>query len=58
MDNGCLPRHKMNLLFATVAMADCSSECGNKAEARRLLQEAALLEPQADFIQDRFKAIA
>lgn len=58
LDNGCLPRHKMNLLFATVAQADYLAACGNKAEARRLLQEAALLEPQADFIQDRLKATA
>lgn len=58
LDNGCLPRHKMNLLFAMVAQADYLTECGNKAEASRLLQEAALLEPKADFIHDRLKAIA
>jgi hypothetical protein len=57
-DGGCLPQHKMNLLFAMVAQSDYLSECGNKAESRRLLQEAALLEPQADFIQERLKAIA
>ena len=58
MDSGCLPRHKMNLLFATVGQADYLSKCGNKAEARRLLQEAALLEPGADFIQDLLTTLA
>jgi tetratricopeptide (TPR) repeat protein len=54
---GCLPRHKMNLLFATVALADYLSGCGNKAEAQRFIQEAALLEPHADFVQDRLKSM-
>lgn len=53
--NGCLLRHKMNLLFAMVEQADYLAGCGNKAEAQRLLQEAALLEPGADFVQDRLK---
>ena len=58
VENGCLPRHKMNLLFATVALADYLAGFGNTAEAGRLLQEAALLEPQADFVQDRLRADA
>ncbi|HEX3626631.1 MAG TPA: hypothetical protein VH280_14545 [Verrucomicrobiae bacterium] len=54
---GCLLGHKMNLLFATAAEADYLIECGNKAEAQRLLQEAVLLEPQADFIRERLATI-
>lgn len=56
--SGCLLGHKMNLLFATVAQADYLTECGNRAEAIQLLQEAALLEPGVDFVQDRLAAIA
>lgn len=40
-------------LIATPFLKSCFS-----AVARRLFQEAALLEPQADFIRERLKAIA
>jgi hypothetical protein len=58
VDGSSLPRHKMNLLFATCGQADALIEKGCIAEAKRLLFEAAMLEPEADFIQDRIKALA
>jgi len=42
-----LPRHKMNLLFALCGHADALRESGHAADARQLLFEAALLEPEA-----------
>jgi len=54
---GDLPRHKMNLLFATCGQADALVEKGHTAEAKQLLIEAAMLEPEAEMIQDRIKAL-
>jgi tetratricopeptide (TPR) repeat protein len=56
-DASSLPRHKMNLIFATCGQADALAEKGYTAEARRLLHEAALLEPAASIVQDRIKAL-
>ena len=56
-DGGDLPRHKMNLLFATCSQADALVEKGRAAEAKGLLLEAAMLEPAAGFIQDRIKEL-
>ncbi len=50
-------RHKMNLLFATAGRVDALLADGCIPEARRLLNEAALLEPNAGFIQERIKAL-
>jgi hypothetical protein len=47
----------MNLLFATCGQADALAERGYVAEAKRLLYEAAMLEPQAGFVQERIKAL-
>ena len=47
----------MNMIFAICGQADERIAKGYTAEAKRLLWEAALLEPQADFIQDRLKAM-
>jgi tetratricopeptide (TPR) repeat protein len=58
VDASSLLRHRMNLLFATCGQADALVERGNIAEARRLLFEAALLEPAAGFIQERLKALS
>ena len=58
LDGGDLPRHKMNLLFATCGQADALIARGCTAEAKRLLFEAAMLEPEADFVRDRIKALA
>lgn len=52
-----LLRHKMNLLFATCGQADALAARGYRAEAKRLLYEAAVLEPEAGFIQDRIRAL-
>jgi len=56
-DGGDLPRHKMNLLFATCAQADALIGSGRTAEAKQLLLEAAILEPEAGFVRDRIKAL-
>jgi hypothetical protein len=37
--------------------ADELSAPGYTAEAKRLLLEAAMLEPEADFVRDRIKAL-
>jgi len=57
-DGGALIRHRMNFIFAACGQADELIERGYVAEAKRLLWEAALLEPQADFIQERLKRVA
>jgi hypothetical protein len=56
-DAGNLLRHRMNLLFATAGHADALIAQGQTAGAKQLLSEAALLEPRADFIQDRLKQL-
>ena len=57
LDGGSLTRHRMNLLFATCGQADALVERGYLAEAKRLLYEAAMLEPQAGFVQERIKVL-
>jgi hypothetical protein len=56
-DGGSVIRHKMNLIIATCGQADALVERGYFAEAGRLLSEAAMLEPQADVVTDRLKAL-
>ena len=56
-DASSLPRHKMNLIFATCGQADALAERGFVAQAKRLLYEAALLEPGASIVWDRIKAL-
>ncbi|HXI68907.1 MAG TPA: hypothetical protein VNN22_00970 [Verrucomicrobiae bacterium] len=56
-DAGNLTRHRMNLLFATSGHADALIASGHTSAAKRLLLEAAMLEPHADFIQDRIKLL-
>jgi tetratricopeptide (TPR) repeat protein len=56
-DSGCLPRHKMNLLLTLCAQADAMAARGCQAEARRLLEEAAMIEPQAEFVQEKLKVL-
>jgi hypothetical protein len=48
----------MNLIFATCRQADALMERGYTADAKRLLQEAAMLEPAAGFIWERIRALA
>jgi tetratricopeptide (TPR) repeat protein len=57
LDGGSLTRHKMNLLFATCGQADALIANGYNAEAKRLLFEAAMLEPEAGFVRDRIKSL-
>jgi hypothetical protein len=57
-DVSSLPRHKMNLIFAACGQADALIEGGHSAEAKRLLFETAMLEPGADFILERLKALS
>jgi tetratricopeptide (TPR) repeat protein len=52
-----LQRHKMNLLFATCGQADAMIGSDRAAEAKHLLLEAAMLEPEAGFIRDKIKAL-
>ena len=52
-----LIRHRMNLIFALCGQADELVARGFGAEAKRLLWKAALLEPQADFIQEWLKTV-
>jgi len=58
LDAGSLVRHKMNLIFASCWQADGLIEKGFKAEARRVLCEAALAEPQAEMIEERLRALS
>ena len=57
VDASSLLRHRMNLIFATCGQADALVERGYTAEAKRLLFEAAMLEPEAGFVWDRIKAL-
>jgi tetratricopeptide (TPR) repeat protein len=57
VENGCLPRHKMNLLLALCAQADALAARGCQSQARNLLEEAAMVEPQAEFVQEKLKAL-
>lgn len=57
-DGGTLVRHKMNLLFATCAQADALAERGQRFEAKRLLAEAFLLEPDASMVNERLEALS
>jgi tetratricopeptide (TPR) repeat protein len=50
-------RHKMNLIFATCGQAEILIQRGYVPEAKRLLWEAALLEPGAGFIRERIEAL-
>ena len=56
-DASTLTRHRMNLIFACCGQADELIARGHTTEAKRLLLEAALLEPQADFIRDRIRML-
>jgi len=57
MDASSLPRHKMNLIFAICGQADVLIENGYHDEARRLLSEAAMVEPEADVVRERLKGL-
>jgi tetratricopeptide (TPR) repeat protein len=52
-----LPRHKLNLIFASYARAEALREKDFFRLARQLLSEAAQLEPSAVFIQSRLQTL-
>lgn len=56
-DAGALVRHRMNLIFALCGQADELMERGCLALAKQLLLEANLLEPKAEFIREKLKAL-
>ncbi len=56
-DSGALVRHRMNLIFSLGGQADELIGRGYNLEAKRLLIEAAMLEPAAGFIQERIKTV-
>jgi hypothetical protein len=57
LDASSLPRHKMNLIFATCAWADALIEKGYTAEAKKLLSEALMVEPRAGIVVERLNAL-
>jgi hypothetical protein len=56
-DAGTMTRHRMNLIFALCGQADILIARGYSAEAKRLLFEAALFEPRAEFVINRLKVM-
>jgi hypothetical protein len=56
VDAGSLVRHKMTLIFAICSQADALREKGYDLEAKRLLAEAAMLEPEAGMVWERLRA--
>jgi len=56
-DATALMRHKMNLIFATCGRADALIAKGYIEEAKRLLNEAAIVEPEAECLQERIQAL-
>jgi hypothetical protein len=57
LDGGDVIRHKLNLIYATCGQADALLEKGFKVEAKRLLCEVALIEPQADIVWERLQGM-
>lgn len=56
-DGGSLVRHKMNLILATCGQADTLMARGYGLEAKRLLCEAAMIEPAAEMIAERLRVL-
>jgi tetratricopeptide (TPR) repeat protein len=52
---GIYQNHKRNLIFSLCALAETLVNNGCINEAKRLLQEAAMLEPEVTFIWERIK---
>jgi hypothetical protein len=55
--DGVQTRHRMNLIFGLCGQADALAAKGFITEANRLLIEASLLEPRAEFVLSRLKAL-
>jgi tetratricopeptide (TPR) repeat protein len=58
IDGGSLVRHKLNLIFASCGRADALVERGYRMEAKRLLAEAAMVEPEAEMLTERLRTLA
>jgi len=56
-DATTLVRHRMNLIFATCGRADALIAKGFREEAKRLLNEAAMMEPAAECVEERIRAL-
>ena len=56
-DATALVRHRMNLIFATCGRADALIAMGFTEEARRLLNEVAVMEPGAECLEERVRAL-
>jgi tetratricopeptide (TPR) repeat protein len=56
-DGSSLLRHRMNLIFAACGQADALVEKGYGSEAKRVLSDAAMLEPNASFVWERLRAL-
>jgi tetratricopeptide (TPR) repeat protein len=56
-DATALVRHRMNLIFATCGRADALVARGFLEEAKRLLNEVAMMEPGAECLMERIKAL-
>jgi hypothetical protein len=56
-DGGTLVRHKMNLISATCCQADELMARGYQLEAKRLLCEAMMIEPDAGIVVERLRAL-
>jgi len=57
LDAGSLIRHRTNLIFAICGRADALADNGYVLEAKRLLAEAAMLEPNASFVSERLAVL-
>ena len=57
LDGGSLLRHRMNLIFATCGQADALAGKGYVLEAKRLLWEVEVLEPNAGFVSERLRVL-
>jgi hypothetical protein len=47
----------MNLIFATCGRVDALIEKGYLTEAKRLLEEASMMEPEAGCVRERLRAL-
>jgi tetratricopeptide (TPR) repeat protein len=56
-DGTTLVRHRMNLIFATCGRADALMAKGFSEEAKRLLNEVYVMEPEADCVEERIRLL-
>lgn len=56
-DGTALVRHRMNLIFATCGRADALAAKGFLEEAKRLLNEVYMMEPEAECVKERMRSL-